>query len=282
MVNKLSANDEMSGLWNAHGGETWVELQALLDRLFLPFENFLGDAVRQSGASNVLDVGCGTGATTLAAARAVGSAGMATGLDISRPLIEAAQYRAQIANVANAHFLLADAQTAQLAPATFDSIISRFGIMFFDDPTAAFANLRQAAVSGASLTAFVWRRPSDNPFMVAAEVAAASFIPELEPVARNAPGQFGFSDPEYVQGILDSAWRDIRIEPIDALCELEEGDLDRYILKLGRVGKMLPHLSENRRAAVVDAVRRAFVPFVSGGLARFTAACWRIEAKAGQ
>lgn len=281
MIVKPSANNEMSALWNAHGGETWVELQALLDRLFLPFENMLGDALSRTGASNILDVGCGTGATTLAAARAIGSTGKATGLDISRPLVEAAQRRAEMANVANAGFLLADAQTAPLAPGTFDAIISRFGIMFFDDPKAAFANLRRAAVGGASLTAFVWRKQSDNPFMIAADVAAAPFLPELEPVGSNAPGQFGFADPQHVRCILDSAWHEIRIEPVDVVCELETADLDRYILKLGRVGKILSALTEDRRTMVVEAVRRAFVPFVTGGLARFTAACWRIEAHAG-
>lgn len=280
MIMEPSANNEMSALWNAHGGETWVELQVLLDRLFLPFENMLGDAVSRTGASNLLDVGCGTGATTLAAARAIGSAGVATGLDISRPLVEAAQRRAEMANVANARFLLADAQTAPLPPATFDAIISRFGIMFFDDPKAAFANLRRAAARGAPLTAFVWRKPSDNPFMVAAEVAAAPFLPELEPIGSNAPGQFGFADPQHVRRILDSTWHEIRIESVNAVCELETDELDRYAVKLGRVGKILPQLSEERRAVIVEAVRRAFVPFVSGGRARFTAACWRIEARA--
>lgn len=280
MIMEPLANNEMSALWNTHGGETWVQLQPMLDRLFLPFEQMLGEAVSRSGASNVLDVGCGTGATTLAAARAIGSTGMATGLDISRPLVEAAQRRAEMANVANARFLLADAQTAGIEPATFDAIISRFGIMFFDDPKAAFANLHQAAVSGASLTAFVWRKPSQNPFMVAAETAAAPLLPELEPIGDNAAGQFGFADPEHVRRILAPEWHDVRIEPVDEICELGVQDLDRYIFKLGRVGKILPELSEKRRALVVEAVRRAFVPYIRGDEARFTAACWRIDAKA--
>ena len=276
----IQPNQTQSALWNSRGGEVWVEQQQLLDRLFLPFERLLADAVASGDARNVLDIGCGAGATTLAAARRLGPQGQCTGLDISAPLIAAARRRAESEGLANAQFIAGDAQRQAFDPETFDAIISRFGVMFFDDPAAAFANLRRAVRPGADLTFIAWRSAEDNPFMVAAERAAAPFLPELAPRDPIAPGQFAFAGTDRVRRILETEWRDINIQSLDVPCTLSADDLATYAARMGRVGQMLPDLDEATRATVIRAVTQAFEPYVSDGVASFNAACWRVHAHA--
>lgn len=130
--------------WNGSAGQAWVQTQELLDGMFKPFEELLVEAVVSRQGGRVIDVGCGTGGTTLAMARAVGANGVCTGVDISKPMIDAARSRA-VAEGSAALFICADAQDHDFAPASADMIVSRFGVMFFDDPVAAFGNLRRAA-----------------------------------------------------------------------------------------------------------------------------------------
>lgn len=274
-------NQAQSDLWNSRGGEVWVEQQQLLDRLFLPFERLLSKAVAASGARSILDIGCGAGATTLAAARRLAPEGRCTGLDISAPLITAARRRAEAEGLTNAHFIAGDAQDHAFAPHSFDAVISRFGVMFFDDPTAAFANLRRAARDGGDLTFIAWRGMAENPFMVAAEQASAPYLPALAPREPAAPGQFAFADAQRIRDILKPEWSDIDIQPLDVPCTLSPDDLTTYAARMGRVGQMLPDLDEATRTTVMQAVNQAFEPFMIDGVARFTAACWLVRARAG-
>lgn len=266
--------------WNARGGAVWVEQQAMLDRLFLPIEHLLADAVQDGGARDVLDIGCGSGATTLASARRLAGRGRCMGVDISTPLIEAARRRAEAAGVDNVQFVTDDARNHAFEPGRFDALISRFGVMFFDDPVAAFANLRRAARPDARLTFVAWRGAEENPFMTEAARAAAPLLPELVPRDPAAPGQFAFADPARVREILTaSGWLDVNVQPLDVACTLSEDDLAVYVTKMGPVGMLLPDLDAGRREAVAAVVRRAFEIYVSAGVATFTAACWRVQAR---
>src|SRR5438270_1708240 len=166
------ANDEQTKLWNGLAGRAWVETQEALDRMFEPFERLLVEAAAAKAARGVLDVGCGTGSTTLAIARRLGASARCVGLDISAPMIAVAQGRAEREG-SPARFITADAQRHAFEPASFDMIVSRFGVMFFDDPVGAFANLRRAARDGAELRCIAWRSAAENPFMTTAERAAA-------------------------------------------------------------------------------------------------------------
>jgi SAM-dependent methyltransferase len=272
-------NQAQSELWNARAGATWVAQQAMLDRLFLPFEELLAETVRAGGARNVLDIGCGAGATTLAVARALAPDGQCTGLDISVPLVEAAHRRAAETNLA-AQFIAGDAQRYSVASGSFDWIVSRFGVMFFDQPEQAFANLRSAVRDDAGLTMITWRDPAENPFMTAAERAAAPLLPQLAPSDPDAPGQFAFADTQKVRRVLATGWRDIDIKPLDIACTLPAADLQTYIVTMGRVGALLPDLDDRTRTAVSAVLTSAFEPFVSDGAARFSLACWLVSARA--
>lgn len=148
--------DEPAAIWNGTAGCAWVDAQELLDRMFKPFETLLVQSVVAESAGRVLDVGCGTGGTTLAAARALGTQGRCTGIDISEPMIAAARASAARERIP-ATFIVDDAQTHVFEAASVDVIISRFGVMFFDDSVRAFANLRHAARSGGHLRFVAWR-----------------------------------------------------------------------------------------------------------------------------
>ncbi len=271
---------EQAVLWNGIAGHNWVEARSLLDRMLKPLEDLLVDAAIAGPASRVLDVGCGTGGTTLAVARRLGGQARCIGIDISDPMIAAARADAEREG-ASASFLCADAEVHGFERASFDCILSRFGVMFFDDFVRAFANLRRAARGDALLRFIVWRSPEENPFMTTAERAAAPLLPDLPARRPDAPGQFALADAERVHGILEtSGWAEIDIQPIDAACTLPEPDLTRYLTRLGPVGRALHEVDAQTQARVAEVVRAAFNPFVHGTEVRFTAACWMVGARA--
>ena len=273
-----TANEAQAAHWNARAGRTWAELGDMLDRLFAPFVPLLVKEIRECAA--VLDVGCGGGAVTLAA-RQSRPARRCLGADISAPLIGAAKARAAQAGLSDVEFVQADAQTYPFAPANFDAIVSRFGVMFFADPVAAFHNLRRAARPRAKLACVAWRSAEENPFMTTAERAAAPLLPEWPRRSADGPGQFGFADDARVRRILeDSGWQEIAIRPLDVTCTMKRQDLQTYAQHMGPLGDLLPSLDAAPRAEVLGRVDAAFQPFVEGDAVRFTAACWMVTARA--
>lgn len=275
-----SANDDQAQRWNGLAGRAWVDMRAVVDGMFQPMADLLLAAVSAAGARAVLDVGCGTGAVSLGIAARLGTAGRCLGIDISAPMVAAAQARAARDGV-RAAFLEADAQTYPFAPASFDMIVSRFGVMFFDDPVAAFANLLKAARPGAPLRLIAWRSADDNPFMTMAERAAAPLLPNLPARPAEGPGQFGFAHAARVRHILGQAgWTAVDIQPVAFTCTLPESELDRYLIRFGPLGQILPGMPEATRAPIVAAMHAAFEPYRQGSDIRFTAACWTIGARA--
>jgi SAM-dependent methyltransferase len=276
----MATNDEQNKLWNGPAGAAWIDAQESLDGMFRPFENLLVEAASAAGARRVLDVGCGTGATTLSVARRLGPHARCVGLDISQPMIELARARAAREKQA-AEFVVGDAQTQSPVGAPFDMLISRFGVMFFEDPVAAFTNLRRAMRTDGVMRCAVFRSPAENPFMTAAERAAAPLLPGLPPRNPDAPGQFAFADARRVQGILESAgWRNVEVLPVDVTCTFPARDLEAYLMRLGPVGMALRSADEPMRERVIAAVRAGFAPYLHGGEVRFTAACWELAARA--
>ncbi len=274
--------DNQKAVWTGTGGQNWVEAQDLLDQMFKPLEELLVERVCAVSPCQVLDVGCGTGGTTLAVARHLAATASCVGIDVSGPMLDAARSRTQQGDAA-VQFIEADAQTHAFSPARFDTIISRMGVMFFSDFTAAFANLRRAAKRDATLAFIAWRAAEENPFMTAAERAAAPFLPILPPRLESGPGQFAFADEHRVHRILeDGGWAGVDIEPADFTCTFPEDELIRYITLLGPVGRALREADEQTQATVIEAVRPAFEPYVIGGEVSFTAACWMVSARAGE
>jgi SAM-dependent methyltransferase len=195
-------------------------------------------------------------------------------------MIGAARARAEREAVP-ARFVVADAQAYAFEPSSFDAIMSRFGVMFFDDPVRAFENLWRAARPGAQLRLVTWRSPEENPFMTAAERAAAPLMPNLPPRVPDAPGQFGFADARRVHHILErSGWVQIDIRPIDVAYTFPAQELPNYATRFGIVARALPDVDEQTRTRVVEAVLAGFAPYVHRGEVRYDAACWMISARA--
>lgn len=281
MPHSVQPNMQQAALWNEASGKAWIELQPILDRVLAPFERLVVDAGYPGEGGNVLDIGCGAGATTLAMARRVGSGGHCVGLDISQMLAALATERARAEGRTNTEFVAGDAQAHAFDQGRFDAVISRFGVMFFDDPVAAFANIRQAARRGGKLAFVAWRSPAENDFMTTAVRAAAPFLPPAPALDPAAPGQFAFADGARVRRILqESGWSSIDVEPADVACEIPEDELMTYVTRMGPVGAMLRDVDPATAAKITAALPPAFAPFVNDGTARFNAACWLVTALA--
>ncbi|MEU0883699.1 class I SAM-dependent methyltransferase [Lentzea sp. NPDC005914] len=262
-------NSEQAEWWNA-AGEGWAKAQAIVDLVLRPFEEVLAQKALERPRDRVLDVGCGTGAVTRAIADALGDGPECVGLDISRTMIAGAEQRGKV------RFVVADAQVHTFDE-TFDLIVSRFGVMFFDDPVAAFRNLLRAATPGGELCFITWRTAEENPFMTTASQAAASLLPDAPPPDPNGPGPFSLADADSTRMLFEqSGWGGVVIEPVDRICTMPEKLLVPYLSNLGPIARALKLAEEPER--VINDVRGAFDEFVHGDEVRMPAACWQITA----
>lgn len=271
-------NDSQKAVWCGAGGQGWVKVQGLIDQIFEPHAAILTRAVADIFPKRLLDVGSGTGATTVAAALQLSNKAHCVGVDLSSDMIDAANERARIPG-ALTEFICADAQTYSFAEGEFDLILSRFGIMFFDDPIQAFSNLRRAASDGGKLLGLAWRGPEDNPFMVAAERAAEPYLPGISIRIPDTPGQFGLANRNRANNILEqSGWTNVEIVSLDTPCAFPQSDLALYLSHLGPVGQALQKVDSSLRKEVLNNIIPAFDKYVANGEVRFTASCWLIRA----
>jgi SAM-dependent methyltransferase len=272
-------SSEQSDFWNGAGGDAWVAMQPVLDRMFVGFEELLGDAAVERGAERVLDVGCGAGATTLALARRLGDGAALTGVDISAPMIAAAKERAAYED-SPPRFLLADAATHAFDEGEFDLLVSRFGVMFFSDPVAVFARLRDSIAPGGGLRFVCWRSPEENSFLTAGAQATAHLLPEMPPREPGAPGPFAFAEVGRIHEVLSGGgWEGIEVDPVDLPCAFPKSDLPRYLARIGPIGQALREADDAKRVEVLGVARAAYEPFVNGEEVRFTARCWSVGAE---
>ena len=205
-------NVEQKEFWEELLGPRWLARVEAMDRCYAPMLDHLLAAAALKPGMRVLDIGCGPGVSTFAAADIVGPEGHVTGADISRLFVEAAEARAT--SHPNVSFVLADAQSDPLEGAPFDALISRLGMMFFADPRAALAHLRSQMAPGARATFICWDARHLNPwFNIPFEAAAARFGQPPRPDDPFAPGPFAFRKAERVTDLLaEAGWSDPRAE----------------------------------------------------------------------
>ncbi|HEX7643602.1 MAG TPA: methyltransferase domain-containing protein [Burkholderiaceae bacterium] len=280
-------NVDPVGDWNGRSGERWAANQARLDAVVAVFGQAAIDAAAPVEGERVLDVGCGAGASSLALAALVGPRGQVLGVDISEPLIGRA--RALAPQGTPALFRVADASSAELPEGAFDILFSRFGVMFFDDPTGAFAHMRRALRLGGRLAFVCWRGAAENDWVRLPMVALKDILPPSAPPDPEAPGPFSFGDRRRVSRILAAAgFTDIVIVPFDASVPFGEGgtrdaaidDAVRMALEVGPLSRALADQPDDIRARAWAAVRAVFAGLPGERSVLIGGAAWIVLARA--
>jgi SAM-dependent methyltransferase len=256
----------------------WLGAYERIQRSIAGFSQLALEAAKAQPGERVLDVGCGTGGTTAALAKAVGPSGHVLGVDISETLIGAAWTQ----KLANAAFEVGDATTYPFAPGAFDLVFSRFGVMFFADPVAAFGNLRRAMKPGGRLVFLCWRTPPENPWAAVPMRAAQPHLPPMERPGPEDPGQYSFGDHARVERILGRAgFVGLSIEPVDLM--LNQGkDIPDVLERIGEFGPLArafkdaaPEQIAKAKAAIAEALKAHATP---DGV-KLAGACWLVRAR---
>lgn len=206
-------NQDQEDFWSKKPGLTWSENDGIMDSTLAPVLDHLLEVAALQPGETVLDIGCGTGLSTLKAAEAVAPGGRSVGADIAEQMLVKA--RSQAAGLSNVDFLRADAQTHSFEDAAFDAVISRFGVMFFADPAAAFANIARAVKPGGRMVFMTWSSIMENPWFMVPRDVAIDRLGAVEPTPPNAPGPMGLADREYTADLFSKAGiTDVRISPV--------------------------------------------------------------------
>jgi SAM-dependent methyltransferase len=277
-----SPNAEQKKYW-AREGEEWVRQAARYDGMNAKFGEAMLDAAALQPNEKVLDVGCGNGASSLEAARRVQPDGSVLGVDLSAPMLELARHRADEAGVANVEFIEHDAQVHAFGPGGFDVVISRFGVMFFEDPEAAFANLARAVRAGGRLAMVVWEDILESEWIVIPGAAAAEHVgfPDFGP--PGAPGPFALADGERVEKILLGAgFSDVSLEAITRPMRVADDvdDFQAFITSLELVrDQMFAGKPEDKVAAAIAAARDAVTPYAGPDGVVMNGTAWLIAAR---
>ena len=266
--------------WQGRSGETWAEHWRRTDRSFTQLTERLLQATREFHFSRVLDIGCGAGELSLAIAR--GRPGVQVmGVDVSPQLVAVARERG--AHLPNASFAVADAAEWRSAPdAAPDLLVSRHGVMFFDDPSAAFANLARQAQPAASLLFSCFQAAAQNPFFT----QIARLLPEEPPaLTGGGPGPFAFADRDKVSTILRAGgWDDIVIEPhhfpmIAGIGEDAVEDAVTYFSLIGPGARAAAEMDEPAKTRFFERVRSLCESNEHDGLVALPAAAWLVTAR---
>lgn len=274
------------GDWNGQSGERWVANQARLDAMVAVFGQAAIEAAAPATGERVLDIGCGAGASSLALAARVGAGGHVLGVDISEPLIRRACALAPQDTAAL--FQLADASSAELPEGAFDILFSRFGVMFFDDPAAAFAHMRRALKPGGRVAFVCWRGAAENDWVRLPLGALKGIVPPSALPDPEAPGPFSFGDRARVARILTAAgFTDIAIAPFDASVPFGEGrtrdaaidDAVKMTLEVGPLSRALADQPDDIRARASAAVRAAFAGLPGERSVMINGAAWIVMAR---
>lgn len=277
-VNDAAANAEQVEYWNGPEGQHWADHEDRFDAMLAPFVGPVLDAAGVAPGARVLDVGCGNGALGRAAAA---RGAVVTGLDISAPMLERAREHATAGGVA-VELVEGDAQVHPFEGG-YDAVISRFGVMFFADPLAAFVNLARALEPGGRLAFVCWQAQAHNEWVAVPGLALFPIVgpPDMPP--PDAPGPFAFADADRVRDILTGAgFERVACDPL-ALPVLVGGgrDLDETVAFLGEGGmgkRMLAGADAPTTARALAAVRDALAPFATPEGVRMQTATWLVSA----
>jgi len=273
-----SPNAMMIEYWNGPGAERWIAAHDQVERSLVKITELLFAFAGAKAGERVVDVGSGLGRTTAELHRRTGAP--ALGVDVSVPMVKIAQQKLAGGDVS---FVAADA-AAYAYDGKADLLFSRFGVMFFADPVAAFTHLRGALAPGGRLAFVCWRAFPENAWAFAPFAAAKPLLPPQEPMDPTAPGPFAFADGARLRGILERAgWKDVVIEPRDTTMHLGDSvqTASEEALTIGPLARVAAELDDATRGHIQVRVAEALAKFATpGGAVEPPAAIWLVGAKA--
>lgn len=258
--------------WNGETGQNWVSHDALMEAMLQPLGEAVMDSLSPKPGEHVLDIGCGCGHTSLSLADRVGAEGSVTGIDISAPMLAVASQLAAEHNAGHksVQFLEADAQTHRFTPESYDAAFSRFGVMFFEDPVAAFTNIRASLRPSGRLAFCCWQPRAVNPFMTVPAMAALELLPAPPEIPPRTPGPFAFEEADYVAEILTEAgFEHVAVTPLRQPLTFGRGmsleDIVERLVEIGPIAQMVREAPEDLQQPVRDKVVDAVAPFYQAG-----------------
>jgi SAM-dependent methyltransferase len=282
MKDAASLQEAQIAYWNSVGGDRWVAAAACTDRMLEPILQALLDRANVQPGMAVLDIGCGCGATTIEIAKRVGKSGRVVGVDVSHQML--ARAKTLLSGFPQAELLEADAGAHPFEP-SFDLAISRFGVMFFADPVAAFANIRKAIKPGGRLLFATWRAVQDNEWTrVPLDAALSAGLPAEGPARPEDPGPFCFADPKRVRLVLTAAgFGEPEISEASFMLDIAAGGgLEAAVqqaMTIGSAAALLRKQPENLIAAARANIEKALRSYERGGTVALSSAIWLVEAR---
>lgn len=274
-------NAQQIEFWNGPAGDSWTAFMESQDRMLGPLGETAMDAADIASNHRVIDIGCGCGTTTLELARRVGPSGHVLGVDISTPMLERAGQRAAREEDCSIDLQNRDAATYKFEPQSFDRVFSRFGVMFFADPVAAFANIRAALKPGGRLAFVCWRPLDLNPWMAALISVAAQYLERPEPPGPDDPGPFAFREPGRISAILsDAGFTNIETVPNDLALQFEAdiaGTVNKLI-QLGPMAQPIAQAADDIRDRIRSGLATAIEGYLTDDGVRIDSATWIVSA----
>ena len=283
MTDSGNGNAAQAEYWEGRAA-SWVAIEEFTSLVTSPFGRRAMDRLGLEPGSRVLDVGCGTGSTTVELARRVAPGGTVVGLDISPTMLDAA--RATAEGVDGIELVVGDAQTDDLGAGSFDGVFSQFGVMFFADPVAAFTNLRRSLRDGGRVAFSCWQEVAANEWMIVPGMAVVGVTGELPQMpGPGEPGPFSLADPALIERILgDAGFRSIEVARVSDVVEVGADRLDFVVEASTRVGAVRAVFDANDDPAwhqqLREAVRRALEERVADGRLRLASAANVVSADA--
>ncbi|HVJ53344.1 MAG TPA: methyltransferase domain-containing protein [Aliidongia sp.] len=281
MVGSDTQHAEQVAYWNGPGGAHWAAQQARTDAGLAEVAAVAIDRARVRPGETVLDIGCGSGATTAGLAEAVGPAGRVIALDVSGPMLAAASRR--LAGLGNVDFVLADAASYRFPEGVADLLFSRFGVMFFGEPAEAFANMRRALKPDGRVSFACWRPIAENPWVSVTLEAVYEHVARPPRPDPESPGGFSFGDPDRVRRILtDAGFAEPSFEPVDFVFDLAlggglEAAVDQ-VVEIGPASRLLDGQPPELLAAAKESLRRVLAPYEQDGRVALPSAIWIVQA----